>query len=109
MNIQCTNSKTFELIESSQQLGHLIYKSLFSFKAHVEVGSDKYDIIPKGIFGTEISVTQNDTEVALMKMTFHGGIVIAFQNGKEFILKSVGTFNVKYVLEDENQQQLIIL
>lgn len=110
MNIQCVNTKTFELVENSQQLGYLTYESLFSFKAQVEVGSDKYHITPKGIFGTEISVKRNnDSEVAHMKMTFHGGIVIAFQNGKEFILKSVGTFNVKYILEDENQQQLIVL
>src|SRR5690554_5943050 len=109
MNIKCTDKKTFELVEGSQQLGHLTYKSLFSFKAQVQVGDDKYDISPKGLFGTEISVTQNNTEVALMKMTFHGGIVIAFQDGKEFILKSVGTFNVKYILEDENQQQILVL
>ncbi|MFA7446230.1 MAG: hypothetical protein WCY89_09805 [Flavobacteriaceae bacterium] len=109
MDIQCTDKKTFELIKGSQKLGKLTYESLFSFKAHLQVENNTYKIAPKGLFSTQISVSQNDTEIASMKITFHGGIALTFANGKEFILKAKGVFHANYILEDENQQQLLVL
>lgn len=109
MRIQCADKKTFELTNDSGKLGHLTYESVFSFKAHAIVGDDDYKITPIGFFSTTISVTNKDTEVANMKMTFRGHIIISFQNGQEFILKALGIFQNKYVLEDKDQQKLMVL
>jgi hypothetical protein len=109
MEIQCTDKKTFELIDSSTKLGHLTYDGLFSFKADATVANDNYKITPNGIFSTTISVTKNGTEVASLKMNWKGHIIISFQEGQEFILKATGIFGNKYVLEDKDQQKLMLL
>jgi len=109
MKIQCTDKKTFELTDNSEKLGHITYDGLFSFKANAIVGNDNYKITPKGIFSTTITVTKHGAEVANMKMNWKGNIIIAFQDGQEFILKATGTFLNKYVLEDKDQQKLMLL
>ena len=108
MKIHCTDKKTFELTDNSEKLGHITYDGLFSFKANATVGNDNYRITSIGIFGTTISVTKNGAEVANMKMNWKGNIIISFQNGQEFILKTTGTFLSKYVLEDKDQQKLML-
>ena len=109
MKVQCTNNKTFELMDGSEKLGHLAYDGLFSFKAHAVVGTDDYSITPIGVFNTTISVTKGAMEVASLKMNWKGHIIISFQNGPEFILKAAGTFLNKYVLEDKDGQKLMLL
>ncbi len=109
MKIQCTDRKTFELTDDSRILGNITYNGLFSYKANAMVAKDSYQITPKGIFSTTISVTNNGTEVANMQMNWKGHIIIAFQNGQEYILKQTGMFLHKFVLEDRNQQKLILL
>jgi hypothetical protein len=109
MKVKCNNTKTFELTESSERLGILRYDSLFSYKATAIVSNDDYEIIPKGIFSTHMSVEKSGREVASMKMNWKGNITISFQDGHEFILKATGTFLNKYVLEDKDQQKLMLL
>jgi hypothetical protein len=108
MKIHCADKKTFELTDSSEKLGHITYDRLFSFKANVIVGDDNYRITSVGIFGTTISLTKNGADVATMKMNWKGNIIISFQNGQEFILKTTGPFLNKYVLEDKDQQKLML-
>jgi hypothetical protein len=109
MKIQCTDTKTFELIDGSEKLGQINYDSLFSYKAHIVVGNDECNITPIGFFSTTNSVTKNGTEVANMQMNWKGHIIISFQNGQEFILKATGTFLNNYVLEDKDQQKIMLL
>jgi hypothetical protein len=109
MIIQCTDGKTFELTDSSEKLGHITYDGLFSFKASAKVDNDRYEITSIGIFGTTMSVTKDGTAVASMKMNWNGHIIISFQNGQEFLLKATGTFLNKYVLEDTDHQELMLL
>lgn len=109
MEIKCTDNKTFELTDNSEKLGQLTYESLFSYKANAIVGNDHYEITPKGIFSTSISVTKNGAEIANMQMNWKGNIIISFQNGPEFILKASGFFLNNYILEDQNQQKLMLL
>ncbi len=109
MKIQCTDNKTFELIDGSEKLGQLNYDSLFSYKAHIVVGNDEYKITPTGFFSTTTSVSINGVEVANMQMNWKGHIIISFQNGQEYILKATGTFLNKYVIEDKDQQKILLL
>lgn len=73
------------------------------------MGNDDYEIKPKGIFSTTISVTKGDTEVANLQMNWKGHIVISFQNGEEYLVRTAGTFLNKYVLEDKDRQKLMLL
>ena len=109
MKIQCTDTKTFELIDGSEKLGQINYDSLFSYKAHIVVGNDEYKINPIGIFSTTIAVTKNDLEVANMQMNWKENITISLKNGQEYILKATGTFGNKYVNEDKDQQKILLL
>ena len=109
MKIQCTDQKTLELADGLEKLGQIHYEGLFSFKAHAIVGEDTYTITPTGIFSTTISVTKNGREVASMQMNWKGHMLISFKSGREFILKASGTFLNKYVLEDKDHQQVMLL
>ena len=108
MKIQCTDTKTFELIDGSEKLGQINYDSLFSYKAHIVMGNNEYKITPIGFFSTTISVTNNDTEIANMQMNWKGHIIISFQNEQEYIVKATGTFLNKFVVEDKDHQKLIL-
>ena len=44
-----------------------------------------------------------------MKLNWKGHVAISFQDGQEFILKATGIFPNKFVLEDKDQQQLMLL
>lgn len=109
MKIQCTDGKTFELINGSGKTGELLYNGHFSFGARVNIGSEKYDIKPAGIFSTTIAVLKNEVEEASMKMTWKGQIVISFRNGEEFVLKAKGAFLNKYVIEDITGKEILLL
>ena len=109
MNINSTDSKTFELTDNEKKLGYITYQGLFSFEANAVVGNETYRITPIGFFSTTISVSQDDIEVANLQMNWKGHIIISFQTGEEFILKTTGTFLNKYVLEDKDQQKLLLL
>ena len=109
MRIQCTDKKTFELTDSSEKLGYITYDGFFSFKANAHAGNDNYEITPVGIFDTTISVTKYGMEVAHIKISWKGHIIISFQSGQEFRLRAAGTFLNKYLLEDQDQQQVLLL
>ena len=100
MEAKSTDKKTLQLTENGQQLGELIYESLFSLKAEINLtNSDLYEVQPVGIFGTSITVTKNGIEIANLKMNWRGHIVFSFQDGKEFVLKAKGIFyNIKIYL-----------
>lgn len=108
MEAKSTDKKTFQLIESGQQLGELIYENLFFFKAEIKLAnSELYEVKPVGIFRTSITVTKNGTEIAILKMNWRGQIVIAFQDGQEFVLKAKGMFHNKYIIENKDEEELI--
>ncbi|GAB2777718.1 hypothetical protein GCM10027275_21170 [Rhabdobacter roseus] len=109
MEIRCIDNKTFELLDSSGNLGYIIYDGLLSSKATILVGEDNYKIIPLGILSTSISVTKNGAEISTLEMNWKGNITILFENGQKFIVKATGSFRDKFVLEDEDQQQILLL
>ena len=108
MEAKLINKKTIQLTENGQQLGELIYESLFQLKATIKLqNSDLYEIKPVGTFGTSITVTKNGMEVANLKMNWRGQIVFSFQDGREFILKAKGLLQEKYILENSNEEKLV--
>jgi hypothetical protein len=110
MEAKLTNNKTLLLSENGQQLGELIYENLLFLKAEIKLkNSALYEISPVGIFGTKINLTENGTEIANLKMNWRGQIVLAFNDGQEFILKSTGAFKQKFIIEDDAHEQIIQL
>ncbi len=110
MEAKSTDKKTFQLTDNGQKLGELHYKSLFSHKAQLKLSeTETYDITPVGFFGTSIAVTKNGTEIANLKMNWSGQIVIAFQDGQEYVFKAKGAFLNKYTVENKDGENLILL
>lgn len=109
MKIDCTDTKTFVLIDESKKLGYVTYDGLFSQKANALIGSESYTITPKGFFSTIIVVTKHDTEVARLTMNWKGHVMISLQDGQTFTQKTTGAFLSKYALEDAQHQQLFVL
>lgn len=110
MEANSTDKKTFQLTENGQALGELGYKNLFSLKAEIKLpNAEYYEIAPVGFWATSIAVTRNGVKVAGLAMNWSGQIVIAFQDGQEFVLKLNGFFQSRYVVENKNQEKLIQL
>lgn len=110
MEVNSTDKKTFQLTDNGTQIGEIIYENLFFLKAEINLSnSEKYKIAPVGIFGRSISVTQNETQIANLYLSWSGEIVITFQDGQEYILKLNGIFSNKYTIENRDKEKLIQL
>ncbi|GAB2554735.1 hypothetical protein [Spirosoma areae] len=108
MKVECTDKKTFQLIDNGGLLGQLTYKSLFSYNAEITLtNSDSYEIKSVGFFGTSIIVTKNEMEIANLQLNWKGQIVVTFQDGQEFIFKAKGVFHNRYVIENKAEEKLI--
>jgi hypothetical protein len=109
MEIRCTDSRTFELIENGRKLGNLGYSGHFTFKALLSAEDKVYELSPEGIFSTSVAVKYQSADIASLKMNWKGNIVISFVTGEEYILKAVGALANKYVLEDGEGRKLMML
>ena len=110
MEAKSTNRKTFQLTENGQPLGELIYKSLLSLKAEIQLpNSEFYEIEHVGIFDSSIKVTKNGIEVAKLAMNWRGQIIFNFHDGQEFVLKVKGLLGNKFIIENKNEENLIQL
>lgn len=108
MRAECTDNKTFQLIDNGHLLGKLIYKSIFSYDAEINLAnSECYELKSTGFFGTKITVSKNETEIANMQMNWKGQIVFTFQDGQEFVFKAKGVFHNSYVIENKAEEKLI--
>jgi len=108
MEATSTDKKAFQLTDSGQLLGELIYEDLFFLKAEIKLpDSERFEIAPVGIFGTSVAVTKYGEEHANLKMNWRGQIVISFQDGQEYVLKAKGIFHNKYIVENKEGESLI--
>lgn len=108
MEAKSTDRKTMQLIENEQVLATLIYENSFMFKAEIRIANaDSYEVKQVGFWGTTIVVTKGDIEIANLKMNWSGQIIFTYQDGQEYILKTKGTFNSKYILENREQETLL--
>lgn len=108
MKAECINQRTFELTDNERLVGTLIYPSIFSFDAEIELpNSDRYLIRSDGFFGTNIKVTRNHVELANLRMNWKGQIVITMHNGQEFLFRNTGIFNNKFVIENNEMEKLV--
>jgi hypothetical protein len=108
MEAKSTDRKTFQLLDKEQVKGEVIYENLFKLKGSIKLAnSDEYEIKTEGVFSTSIHVIHQGTKFASLKMNWRGQIVIAFESGEQYILRSKGVFHNFYVLENEAHEPLI--
>ncbi|MDF2193450.1 hypothetical protein [Paraflavitalea sp. CAU 1676] len=108
MEAKSTDRKHFQLIDNGTILGELAYSSLLSFKAEIKLAnSTVYSLKPHGFFETSITVSTNGTDIAHLKMNWYGHIVIAFEDGQEFLFKAKGIFQQKFIIENKDGQKII--
>ena len=108
MKVECSDQKTFQLKDNEKLLGQLIYKNLLSYNAEIILtNSDSFEIKTSGISGTSITVSKNEIEIANLKLSWKGNIVMTFQDGKEYVFKCKGTFHRYYIIENTNEEKLI--
>lgn len=108
MKAECINQRTFELTDNERLVGTLIYPSIFSYDAEIELpNSDCYSIRSDGFFGTSVKVTKNNIELANLRMNWKGQIVITMHNGEEFLFRNTGVFYSKFVIENNETEKLV--
>ncbi len=109
MKILCTDNKTFELKAGAKTLGRVIYNGVFSFKAIIEIGREKYIVTPLGTFSTTISVSHNGKEIASLDMNWKGFMTLSFHDKRSYVLRTTGTYHDKYVVVDAGRNEIIHL
>jgi len=110
MNAYSIDNNTFQLTENNQVLSEILYEDLYFLKAEIKVSdTEAYIVKPVGLFQTSISVTSNGTEIAKLVMNWSGNIVISCRDEKNYVLKLNKFFRGKYIIENENRENIIQL
>ncbi len=108
MEAKSIDKKTFQLTDKGQLLGEIIYENLFLLKATINItDAAAYKIKPVGFFNSSIAVTKDETNIANISLGWNGQIVIALQDGKEYMLKLNNIFSNKYILENKHKESLL--
>ncbi|MGG5210580.1 hypothetical protein ACQWU4_16765 [Chryseobacterium sp. MIQD13] len=105
-------SLSFELTQNDRLIGKLIYKSWFNFNAAIEIADSKYQVEPKGFWGTTIELKEGETVLLKFRMNWNGEIVVqTYFNGvkKGYIFKHRGIFKESFVLADQDGIELLVI
>ena len=110
MKTQFIDNKTIQLMEDGQIYGQIIYKyeNYISPKAQIKIpNSQILEINSLGVFGTSLSITHNEVELAKLKMSWSGQMVLTYVGGKEYIIRGKDLFLKCFLAEDINGELLI--
>lgn len=108
MEAKSIDRKTYQVTDNGNMLGELTYKNFLMLYAEIKLAnSELYKIKPVGFFGTSVTVTKNDIEIANLKMNWKGQIVFTFQSGEELILKAKGLFMNRFMVENQEGEILM--
>ncbi len=107
------NSLTFDLLKDNKLIGKLSYESWFKFNAVVEIADNsKYQVEPKGFWGTTIELRDGEKVLLKFKMNWNGEIVIQtyfndFEKG--YIFKHRGIFKESFILTNQEGNELLVM
>lgn len=110
--VKSSNSLVFELRNNETLVGTLTYASWFRFSAELETLHSKYQIEPKGFWGTTIELKEGEKILLKFRMNWNGEIVIQiyFNEIKSgYIFKHRGIFKESFVLADQNGIELLVM
>ncbi|MDR6403301.1 MULTISPECIES: hypothetical protein [Chryseobacterium] len=106
------NSLYFEVTNNDKLIGKLIYKNWFKFSAEIEILNSKYQIEPKGFWGTTVELRDGGNVLLKFTMNWNGDIVVHtyFNNiEKDYVFKYRGIFKDSFALTDEHGTELLIM
>ncbi|MCE3076166.1 hypothetical protein [Chryseobacterium gwangjuense] len=110
--VKSSNSLVFELTENESVIGNLKYKSWFRFSAEFDILNSKYQIEPKGFWGTTIELKEGEKVLLKFRMNWGGEIVIQTyfnEIKKGYLFKHRGIFKDSFVLTDEGGTELLVM
>lgn len=114
MEYQATSEKFthFTISRDEKPIGQLIYKNWFKFNAEIEILNSKYQIEPKGFWGSTVELKDGKDLLLKFSMNWDGNIVInTYINNleKNYTFSHKGFFRESFVLSDEKGNELLIM
>lgn len=110
MEAKSTDRKVFTVTNQGHTIGQIRYENYVYIRAEVFLSEfEKYEIKPKGAFGTSLSVVENNNEIAQLTMTWNGKILISFSNRNEYIIKLNNFFSNQFFVENKQGEKLILI
>lgn len=107
-----TNSLYFEISNKEQVIGQLIYKNWFKFNAEINILNSKYQIEPKGFWGTTVEVKDGENVILKFTMNWDGNILLQTYFNKiekDYIFKHSGFFKESFILTDQKNNELLVM
>ncbi|MGO4709317.1 hypothetical protein AB4Y90_09400 [Chryseobacterium sp. 2TAF14] len=110
-NAKSKNTVNFEISDEKKTIAKLIYKSWFKFNAEIEILNSKYQIKPKGFWGTTVEIKDDEKVLLKFTMNWDGNIFVQtyFDDEKNYIFKRQGFFKESFVFTEENGTELLIM
>lgn len=114
MEYQATAEKFthFIISKDGKTIGQLNYTSWFKFSAEIEILNSKYQVEPKGFWGTTVEVLDGKKVILQFTMNWDGNIVmnIYFNDiEKNYTFCHKGFFRESFVLTDEKGTELLMM
>jgi hypothetical protein len=111
--VKSTDTRKFSLTQNDIILGDLTYEKWFSFTSEIILADNsRYQIEPKGFWGTTIEVRDEKNILLDFKMNWNGNIIIntKFDNVENhFVFKPKGIFKSTYALFDTEGQEILVI
>lgn len=106
-------SLSFDLTQDDTLIGKLTYQSWFKFNAVMEIANNqKYQVEPKGFWGTTIELKNKEKVLLKFKMNWNGEIVVqTYFNDceKSYAFKHRGVFKESFVLINPDEIELLVM
>lgn len=114
MEYSATSEKftTFKITKDEKIIGELHYKNWFKFNAEIEILNSKYQVEPKGFWGTTVEVTNGKKVILKFAMNWDGNILLQTyfdDTEKDYIFKHLGFFKESFVLTDQKGSELMMM
>jgi hypothetical protein len=105
------NTLSFDVTKDEKTIGKLVYKNWFKFNAEIEILNSKYQIEPKGFWGTTVEIKDGKNVILKFTMNWDGNILVQsyFDDEKNYIFKHAGFFKESFVLTDEKGTELLVM
>ena len=111
--VKSTDTRKFSLTQNDIILGDLTYEKWFSFTSEIILADNsRYQIEPKGFWGTTIEVRDEKNILLNFKMNWNSNIIIntKFENVENhFVFKPKGIFKSTYALFDTEGQEILVI
>ena len=85
---------SFKLAKGDKIIGELNYKSWFKFNAEIDILNSKYQVEPKGFWGTTVEVKDGKKMILKFTMNWDGNILLQtyLDPEKSYTFKHAGFF-----------------